>query len=66
MINLVYQRRKELSQRLFGVDFNDIVSKIQHIKQSNAANKLSSQYGTLKKRNSNVNTNKANVIRIDV
>lgn len=63
---MVYQRRKELSQRLFGVDFNDIVSKIQHIKQSNAANKLSSQYGTLKKRNSNVNTNKANVIRIDV
>lgn len=62
---MVYQRRKELSQRLFGVDFNDIVSKIQHIKQSNAANKLSSQYGTLKKRNSNVN-NKANVIRIDV
>lgn len=63
---MVYQRRKELSQRLFGVDFNDIVSEIQHIKQSNAANKLSSQYGTLKKRNSNVNTNKANVIRIDV
>lgn len=63
---MVYQRRKELSQRLFGVDFNDIVSKIQHIKQSNAANTLSSQYGTLKKRNSNVNTNKANVIRIDV
>lgn len=62
---MVYQRRKELSQRLFGVDFNDIVNKIQHIKQSNAANKLSSQYGTLKKRNSNVN-NKANVIRIDV
>lgn len=62
---MVYQRRKELSQRLFGVDFNDIVSKIQHIKQSNAAKKLSSQYGTLKKRNSNVN-NKANVIRIDV
>lgn len=63
---MVYQRRKELSQRLFGVDFNDIISEIQHIKQSNAANKLSSQYGTLKKRNSNVNTNKANVIRIDV
>lgn len=63
---MVYQRRKELSQRLFGVDFNDIVSEIQHIKQSNAANKLSSQYGTLKKRNSNVDTNKANVIRIDV
>lgn len=63
---MVYQRRKELSQRLFGVDFNDIVSKIQHIKQSNAANTLFSQYGTLKKRNSNVNTNKANVIRIDV